>query len=86
MIAAKIKEVMDGFAQAARRAKESGFDGIEIFAAYNAMIDPFWLPFNNRRNDKWAGSFKNRMRFLRGVMERNQPAPAGPTTVHRSLC
>ena len=50
--------------QAARRAKESGFDGIEIFAAYNAIVDQFWTPFNNRRNDKWGGaSLENRTRF-----------------------
>ena len=41
--------------QAARRAKECGFDGIELFSAYNALPDQFWLPFNNRRDDKWGG-------------------------------
>jgi len=56
--------------QAARRAKESGFDGIELFAAYNAIIDQFWLPFNNRRDDQWGGVFENRMRFSRTIMER----------------
>ncbi len=66
----EIEEVIEGFVQAARRAKESGFDGIELFAAYNAMIDQFWLPFNNRRDDKWGGSFENRMRFSRTIMER----------------
>jgi 2,4-dienoyl-CoA reductase-like NADH-dependent reductase (Old Yellow Enzyme family)/thioredoxin reductase len=70
MTEAEIEEVIDGFVQAARRAKESGFDGIELFAAYNAIIDQFWLPFNNRRDDKWGGSFENRMRFSRTIMER----------------
>lgn len=66
----EIEEIITGFVQAARRAKESGFDGIELFAAYNAIIDQFWLPFNNRRDDRWGGSFENRMRFSRVVMER----------------
>ena len=66
----EIEEVIDGFVQAARRAKQSGFDGVELFAAYNAIIDQFWLPFNNRRDDKWGGSFENRMRFSRTIMER----------------
>jgi 2,4-dienoyl-CoA reductase-like NADH-dependent reductase (Old Yellow Enzyme family)/thioredoxin reductase len=66
----EIEEIIDGFVQAARRAQLSGFDGIELFAAYNAMIDQFWLPFNNRRDDKWGGSFENRMRFSRTIMER----------------
>ncbi len=70
MTEAEIEEIIDGFVQAARRAKESGFDGIELFAAYNAIIDQFWLPYNNRRDDRWGGSFENRMRFSRTIMER----------------
>ena len=70
MTEAEIEEIIEGFVQAARRAKESGFDGIELFAAYNAIIDQFWLPFNNRRDDRWGGSFDNRMRFSRTLMER----------------
>lgn len=65
-----IEEIIEGFVQAARRAQEAGFDGIELFAAYNAVIDQFWLPFNNRRDDKWGGSFEDRMRFSRIIMER----------------
>ena len=66
----EIAEIIEGFVQAARRAQASGFDGIELFAAYNAIIDQFWLPFNNRRDDQWGGSFGNRMRFSRTIMER----------------
>ena len=66
----EIEEIIESFVQAARRAKESGFDGIELFAAYNAIIDQFWLPFNNRRDDRWGGDFENRMRFSRTIMER----------------
>lgn len=70
MTEAEIEEIIESFVQAARRAQESGFDGIELFAAYNAIIDQFWLPFNNRRDDRWGGSFENRMRFSRTIMER----------------
>lgn len=66
----EIEETIEAFVEAARRAKDSGFDGIELFAAYNAIIDQFWLPFNNRRDDRWGGSFENRMRFSRTIMER----------------
>jgi 2,4-dienoyl-CoA reductase-like NADH-dependent reductase (Old Yellow Enzyme family)/thioredoxin reductase len=66
----EIEEVIEGYVQAARRAKESGFDGIELFAAYNALADQFWLPFNNRRDDKWGGSLENRMRFSRTILQR----------------
>jgi 2,4-dienoyl-CoA reductase-like NADH-dependent reductase (Old Yellow Enzyme family)/thioredoxin reductase len=66
----EIEETIASYVEAARRAKSSGFDGIEFFSAYNALPDQFWLPFNNRRTDKWGGSFENRMRFSRLILER----------------
>ena len=62
--------------QAARRAKQSGFDGVELFAAYHALIDQFWTPFYNRRDDKWGGSLENRMRFSSEIM-RAHPQDGG---------
>lgn len=59
----EIKELVESFAQAARRAKESGFDGCELMAAYNALIEQFWSPYSNQRTDRYGGSFENRMRF-----------------------
>ena len=59
----QIVEVIDSFARAAARAQQAGFDGCELMAAYNAIIEQFWSPFTNRRNDSYGGSFQNRMRF-----------------------
>ncbi len=59
----QIQDVIDGFVQATVRAKESGFDGCELMAAYNAIIEQFWSRFTNRREDKYGGSFQNRMNF-----------------------
>ena len=74
MSAEQIYEIIDSFVEAAARAQRSGFDGVEIFAAYHALVDQFWLPWSNRRHDDWGGSFDNRMRFsellLRRVRER----------------
>ena len=70
MTEAEIEEIIEAFAQAARRAKAAGFDGIELFAAYNAIIDQFWTPWNNRRDDRWGGSFENRMRFSTEIVRR----------------
>ncbi len=70
MTEAEIEETIQGYVEAARRARDSGFDGIELFSAYNALPDQFWLPFNNRRDDRWGGSFENRMRFSRTILER----------------
>ena len=66
----EIVEVIDGFVAAAVRAQQAGFDGIELFAAYHALIDQFWLPWSNRRDDQWGGTFENRMRFSRTICER----------------
>ncbi|MEQ1873378.1 MAG: FAD-dependent oxidoreductase [Ilumatobacteraceae bacterium] len=70
MTEAEIEEIIAGFVDAADRAKRCGFDGIELFAAYNALIDQFWLGWSNRRDDQWGGSFENRMRFSHEIMRR----------------
>ncbi len=58
-----IDEVIEAFVAAAVRAQKSGFDGCELMAAYNAIIEQFWSPFNNRRDDAYGGSFDKRMYF-----------------------
>ena len=50
--------------------RAAGFDGVEIFAAYHAFVDQFWLPWSNRRDDRWGGSFEDRMRFSATILER----------------
>jgi 2,4-dienoyl-CoA reductase-like NADH-dependent reductase (Old Yellow Enzyme family) len=66
----EIGELIDGFVEAAGRAQASGFDGVEIFAAYNAVVDQFWAPWSNRRTDEWGGSAENRMRFSAEILRR----------------
>ena len=70
MTAAEIEELIEAHGQAARRAHESGFDGVELFANYQALIEQFWTPWWNSRDDEWGGSFENRMRFSRRIVER----------------
>jgi 2,4-dienoyl-CoA reductase-like NADH-dependent reductase (Old Yellow Enzyme family) len=69
MTEAEIEEVIEGFVAAARRAQDAGFDGVEVFAAYHALVDQFWTPWSNRRTDAWGGSFEGRMRFSTAVLE-----------------
>ncbi len=64
----QIDEIVEAFARAALRAKEAGFDGCELMAAYNAIIEQFWSTHTNRRDDKYGGSFNNRMRFSEEVL------------------
>lgn len=70
MAEAEIEETIQCFEDAAWRAHESGFDGVELFATYHALIDQFWTPWSNRRDDRWGGSFDNRMRFSSTLLDR----------------
>ena len=58
-----VQEIVESFAAAANRAKLAGFDGCELMAAYNAIIEQFWSPMTNRRDDKYGGTFDKRMKF-----------------------
>jgi 2,4-dienoyl-CoA reductase-like NADH-dependent reductase (Old Yellow Enzyme family) len=71
---AEIEELIGGFVRAALRARRSGFDGVELFAAYHALIDQFWTPWSNRRDDRWGGALENRVRFSATVLERVRAA------------
>ncbi|MHA6645468.1 oxidoreductase [Mesorhizobium sp. A623] len=70
MTDAEIWETIDGFVQAARRCREAGFDGVEVWAAYLGMVDQFWTPWCNRRDDQWGGSLENRTRMSREILTR----------------
>lgn len=64
-----IKEVINAFREGARRAKEAGFDVIEIHGAHGYLINEFMSPLTNKRNDEYGGSVENRGRFLKEVVE-----------------
>lgn len=70
MSEAEIEETIAATVRAAVRAKNAGFDGVETWAAYHALLDQFWNPWSNRRNDQWGGSLENRTRFSREIMRR----------------
>ena len=65
---ADIRRVVAAFAEAARRCREGGLDGLEL-EAYGHLIDQFWSPLVNRRGDAYGGSLANRMRFSIEVLE-----------------
>ena len=60
----EIHEIEAAFGEAARRAKEAGFDGVEIHAGHGYLIAEFLSSYVNKRTDEYGGCFENRVRFL----------------------
>jgi 2,4-dienoyl-CoA reductase-like NADH-dependent reductase (Old Yellow Enzyme family) len=64
-----IREIVEAFAQAAKRALTAGFQVIEIHAAHGYLLDEFLSPLANQRKDEYGGSLENRMRLTLEVVE-----------------
>ncbi|ALB45320.1 NADPH dehydrogenase [Clostridium beijerinckii] len=64
-----IKEIVLNFKEAAKRADKAGFDAIEIHGAHGYLIHQFLSPLSNLRKDEYGGDIKNRIRFLKEILE-----------------
>ena len=58
----EIKYLVNAFAEAARRVKESGFDGVEIHAGHGYMLSQFLSPYYNKRTDEYGRTIENKER------------------------
>ena len=65
----EVEELVDAFIRQAERDQACGFDGVDLFAGYSCLIDQFWSPLTNRRDDRWGGSLENRLRFVTRIVE-----------------
>ncbi len=66
---AEIVELISCYAQAARRAREAGFDAVEVHGAHGYLVHQFVSPYANRREDAYGGDDAGRFRFAREIVQ-----------------
>ena len=59
----EMETIADDFALATKRAVKAGFDGVELHGAHGYLLNQFYSPLLNKRNDEYGGSLENRIRF-----------------------
>ncbi|UQZ34008.1 NADH-dependent flavin oxidoreductase [Paenibacillus sp. PK3_47] len=78
----EIVNIISAFGTATRRAIEAGFDGVEIHGANGYLIQQFFSPHSNTREDRWGGSLEKRLTFplavlreVKGIVQENAKEP-----------
>jgi 2,4-dienoyl-CoA reductase-like NADH-dependent reductase (Old Yellow Enzyme family) len=66
---AEIRALIEDFVRAARRAREAGFDGVQLHAAHGYLLSSFLSPHTNRRSDGWGGPLENRARIIVEILK-----------------
>ncbi|HLO87834.1 MAG TPA: NADPH dehydrogenase NamA [Nostocaceae cyanobacterium] len=67
-----IEEVINAFVQAAKRSLAAGFKVVEIHAAHGYLLHEFLSPLANQRQDEYGGSFENRTRLLKEIVQKTR--------------
>ena len=66
----EIKDTVEDFAKASRRAMEAGFDGVQLHSAHGYLLSGFLSPHTNRRMDKYGGIIENRVRIFEEIYKK----------------
>ncbi|WP_406671361.1 NADH:flavin oxidoreductase [Methanolobus sp. ZRKC4] len=66
----EVLETIDDFANAVRRGKEAGFDGVQLHCAHGFLLSNFISPYTNRRKDRWGGSTEKRTQVILDIITR----------------
>lgn len=81
LTAGELDELVHSFIQAAGRAVEAGYDGVEVHGAYSYMIGQMMSPALNKRTDSYGGTFAKRMKFptdiINGIRKQFSDLPVG---------
>jgi len=64
----EIQQTIADFAQCAALAQQAGYDGVEVMGSEGYLINQFLVAHTNQRDDRWGGSFMNRMRFPLAIL------------------
>ena len=67
MTKSEIWDVVHAFGDGAKRAREAGFDAVQIHGAHAYLLSQFLSSYTNRRRDEWGGSLENRLRVHREI-------------------
>lgn len=68
LTAEEIRRIEEDFFSAAFRAKEAGFDGVQVHAAHGYLLTEFLSPASNSRSDLYGGSLENRFRIVKEIL------------------
>ncbi|HKK71513.1 MAG TPA: alkene reductase [Candidatus Krumholzibacteria bacterium] len=71
---AEVRATIGEYAGAARKAREAGFDGVELHGANGYLVEQFLNPHTNQRDDDWGGDVERRLRFVTEVAEKTSEA------------
>ncbi len=83
----EVHQHIEDFARAGRRAREAGFDGVQVHAAHSWLVSAFLSPATNHREDEWGGSPAKRAAFLVKILEglRQECGPDFPILIKLGL-
>jgi len=73
LTAEEVEGIVASFAQAARRAREAGFDGVQLHGAHGYLLSAFLSPFTNTRTDRYGGSLEKRVTVIREIVDQARP-------------
>ena len=80
---AELYAIAEEYALAAERAVKAGFDGVELHGAHGYLLNQFFSPLMNKREDEFGGSLENRMRFPLLVVEKVRRCLKGKLLLYR---